>query len=114
MGSAREAPGGRVVRKGKHAYIDVLFPGRRTSNSAPSFHRTDSNRLRLMNTRKSDKCVWKFITGDLLTSLSTNLDDVVNTCESAKGRPGPWVFASTSCGFLLFVACNRIGKHMEA
>jgi hypothetical protein len=30
--------------------------------------------------------VWKFITGDLLTLLSTNLDDVVNTCESAKVR----------------------------
>jgi len=22
-------------------------------------------------------------------------------------------FTSTSCGLLLFVACNRIGKHME-
>jgi len=67
-GSARQAPGSKVARKDERAYIDVLaFSGRRTSNSASSFHRADSNckpDLRPMNTQKSDRVIRRYIFND--------------------------------------------------
>jgi hypothetical protein len=92
-GLARQALGSKVVRKDERAYMDVLLPSsRKASNSASSFHQTDSNRksgLRLRKTRKSYS--WQVVYRTFRRPLSCwalFLVDVTSVARAGQGHAG--------------------------